>query len=277
MGMFLVFGVEGADTPVDDATGWTASNTGWSHFSGWAAGLPPGEYPELVYLGEYGDCFAEDGSASAVEALEAELERALAERPDDPPEEVLGVGKQLLQALRRRPESALAAVVTDGTGLDEDEEDEGEGDDLDNDNGDGGPPGEGDEEQYRSLEEAEAKGLGCTCGPACGCTGCKALEANEEECRKLQEQLLALDQPVDFLISLLRTREAARGMGKALSALGEAGGGALVAPAGQGGQDQVTEEQLRQKLEELTTRREAIRERLCSLCGICPTGEGDHG
>jgi hypothetical protein len=283
MGLFLVFGTEGADAPVDDETGWTASNSGWGSFSEWAAGLPPDRYPELGYLAEHGDCFSEDGSASAVEALEAELGQALAERPGDPSEEVLGVGKLLLQALRRRPENTVAAVITDGTGLDEGDEEE-EDDDLEDDGDDGlddsGPPGEEADEEYRSLEEAEAKGLGCSCGPACTCTGCKALEDNEEECRKLQEQLLAFDAPIDFINAALRTGQAVSGIKAALSSMAEGTGGALVGPAGQGEKDHLdgqVEEQLRQKLAELTARREKLRVELCERCGICETGEGDHG
>jgi hypothetical protein len=277
MGLFLVYGVEGGDAPADDATGWTASNSGWGAFGEWAGDLPQDEFPELTYLAEYGEVFAEDGGAAAVEALEAELARALEEKPGDPTPEVLGVGKLLLQALRRRPADAVAAIITDGTGLDEDEEDD-EGGDLDNDNGDGGPPGEeGDEEdQYQALEGVEAKGLAHTCGPACSCTGCKAMAADEQECARLQRELLALDEPVDFLVALLRSREAADGMAKALSAMAAGSGGDLVPPAAQGKDhlDGEAEEQLRVRLTELVAKREELRQALCDRCGVCDTGEG---
>jgi hypothetical protein len=278
MGLYLVYGVEGADGPVDDETGWTASNSGWGAFGEWAAGLPADEFPELGYLGEYGEVFSEDGGPQAVEALEAELARALEEKPGDPPEEVLGVGKLLLQALRRRPADAVAAIITDGTGLDEGDEDEE--DDLEDD-GDDGPPGEEveEEDQYQALEGVQGKGVSCSCGPGCNCTPCssKALEANEEECDRLQRELLAFDAPIDFINAALRTGKALGGIKAALSSMAEGTGGALAAPAGQGEKDHLdgqVEKQLRAKLAELTERREKLRERLCSLCGICDTTEG---
>jgi hypothetical protein len=277
MGLFLVYGVEGADAPADDATGWTASTTGWSNFSAWAAALPPGEFPELVYLGEYGEVFAEDGSARAVEALEAELAHALEEKPGPTPE-VLGVGKQLLRALRRRPENALAAIITDGTGLDEGDEDE-EDEDPDNglDNGDG-PEEVEEEDTPGSLRGVQGKGVSCACGPGCGCGPCKAkgLE-NEEECDRLQREMLDLDHAIDFIIANLDTRKALVGVKAAMSALAEGTGGGLMGPAGQEHKDHLdgqVEEQLRVRLTELVAKREKLRTELCDRCGVCDTEEG---
>jgi hypothetical protein len=285
MGLYLVFGTEGGDAPVDDATGWTASNTGWAHFADWAADLPPDRYPEMGYLAEHGDCFSEDGSPQAVEALEAELARALEEKPGDPTPEVLGVGKLLLRALRRRPADALAVIITDGTGQgDEEEEGDEDEEDEDPDNGldDSDQPEVEEEDVYGSLEGVQGKSAACACGPGCGCSPCKAkaLEDNEEECRKLQEQLLAFDAPIDFINAALRTGKALGGIKAALSSMAEGSGGALVGPAGQEHKDHLdgqVEEQLRQKLVELTARREKLRVELCERCGICETGEGDRG
>jgi hypothetical protein len=289
MGLYLVYGVEGADGPVDDTSGWTASNTGWGAFGDWAAGLPAGEYPELTYLAEYGEVFAEDGSAAAVEALAGELARALGEKPGDPTPEVLGVGKLLLQALRRRPADAVAAVITDGTSGDEGDEDDD--DDLEDDGDDGlddsGPPGEeGDEEDtYRSVE-AGAKGVGCACGPGCSCTGCKALhgpacpcaacrEARGEhpcdrvapedrrECRDLWDEYEKVEGQLSLVRDALGVAEGIGSVRKALSSLGEMAGGALTAPAGQGDEEQ--EEELAARRDRLEARSLELWDRLLRL------------
>jgi hypothetical protein len=116
MGWFVSFAVGDSDDPVDGDE--VASNSGWGAFSEWAAGLPD-DYPELGYLGEYGEIFPAD----ALGRLEADLVRALREKPGDPPRSVLHVAQQLLAAVKARPEGAEAMVVTDGTeGGDEEDE-----------------------------------------------------------------------------------------------------------------------------------------------------------
>ena len=55
------------------------------------------------------------GSPEELEALEAQLARALREKPDRPSPDVRGVARRLLAALRERPEGTAAMAVTDGT------------------------------------------------------------------------------------------------------------------------------------------------------------------
>jgi hypothetical protein len=128
MGLFMVYGVPGVEEPVEDETGWMASMRGWVAFSDWLAGLGDG-FPLLAELAEEGQVYDADESPAAVEVLEGELARALAERPGSPTRDVLDVGRQLLEALRQRPGGAAVVIITDGQGVDDDEEDQ-EGDDL---------------------------------------------------------------------------------------------------------------------------------------------------
>lgn len=98
-----------------------ASGSGWAAFSEWADALDE-SWPRLGYLGEHGGCFPREGLAE----LESELERALAEKPGDPDEYILGVGRTLLAAIRDRPADADAVAVTDGTDGVEDDDEDGE-------------------------------------------------------------------------------------------------------------------------------------------------------
>jgi hypothetical protein len=250
-----------------------ATSGGWLHFAEWAGALGD-DFPLLAEL-------CEEGTADDLQALEQELERALGEKPGKPSREVLAVGRRLLAVLSDAPEGAVALAVTDGTEPEEGEEEEGEGDDLDNDGADAGPPGEeveDEEDQYQALEGVQVKGASCSCGPGCSCTPCrsKALE-DEGECRRLQKEMLDLDDAIGFIHAALKTGEAVGGIQKALSALAEGSGGAIVAPAAQGRKDHLNgefEAELREKLVELTERRERLRTELCDRCGICETSEG---
>ena len=87
--------------------GAVASAPAWADFADWAALLPGGHYPELRYLGAYGQCFP----AAALADLEAELADAL--RVERPGAGVAEVGHRLLDGLRRRPAGATALLVTD--------------------------------------------------------------------------------------------------------------------------------------------------------------------
>jgi hypothetical protein len=161
MGLFMVYGVTGVEEPVEDETGWVASVRGWVACSDWLAGLGD-DFPLLAELAEEGQVYDEDESPATLGQLEGELARALAERPGDPTRDALDVGRQLLQALRRRPEGTAVVIITDGQGVDDDEEDQ-EGDDLED--GLGG-----------------AKSLSCgSRGPACSCSTCRR-EPGEHPC-----------------------------------------------------------------------------------------------
>jgi hypothetical protein len=248
-----------------------ATSGGWMNFAEWAGALAD-DYPLLAEL-------AEEGTADDLQALEGELEAALADKPGKPSREVLAVGRRLLAVLSDAPQGAVALAVTDGTEPEEGEEEDEEDEDPDNglDNGDG-PEEVEEEDTPGSLRGVQTKGASCGCGPGCSCSPCKSKALEDEgECRRLQKQMLDLDDAIGFIHAALETGEAVGGIQKALSALAEGSGGALVPPAAQGQKDHLNgefEAGLRQKLVELTERREKLRERLCSLCGICDTEEG---
>jgi hypothetical protein len=90
-----------------------ASTAGLAAFQAWAAELPADDYPELAYVGEFGE-------TENVSDLQAELERIDARLPAGP---VADVARRLLAALRDRPVGAVGMAITDGTG--EDDEDVG--------------------------------------------------------------------------------------------------------------------------------------------------------
>jgi hypothetical protein len=108
MGYFVAFALEDSDDIIDADE--VASNAGWAAFADWAAALPE-DYPELGYLGEYGECHP----GEALARLEADLGRALREKPGSPSWDVLEVGRRLLAVVRDRPAGAAGLVVTDGT------------------------------------------------------------------------------------------------------------------------------------------------------------------
>ena len=109
MGYFVVYCPEDDDA---DLVGGdqVASNSGYAAFVEWAAELRDG-YVELAELADKGVL----GSPEELEALEAQLARALRAKPDRPSPDVRGVARRLLAALRERPEGTAAMAVTDGT------------------------------------------------------------------------------------------------------------------------------------------------------------------
>jgi hypothetical protein len=117
MSYFAVFGVPDKDEPVDADD--IASNTGWAAFQDWAYQLGD-DYPELAYLGEWGEVYAPEGDDhDALAALESELRRALRDKPGKPSRSVLSVGARLLLVVEQRPAGAFYLAVTDGTEGDE--------------------------------------------------------------------------------------------------------------------------------------------------------------
>src|SRR5262249_3365271 len=62
------------------------------------------------YLSQYGECHPAD----AIAALEAELSRALKEKPGKPTNAVRHVADRLLRVVRDKPDGASYLVVTDG-------------------------------------------------------------------------------------------------------------------------------------------------------------------
>jgi len=121
MGYFVAFVVEGQEEPVDADD--IATNSGWAAFQDWAAELSEADYPELWYLGEYGEVYDAEGDEQgrALDRLESDLELAIHARPDNPTEDVLHVARRLLAIVQGRPDGAAAMVVTDGTNEEDDE------------------------------------------------------------------------------------------------------------------------------------------------------------
>jgi hypothetical protein len=87
-----------------------ATNSGYAEFVEWAAELGE-DYAELAALAENGVI----DNPESLEVVEAQLARALRNKPDPPSADVLGVGKRLLAALQQRPKGTAALSVTDGT------------------------------------------------------------------------------------------------------------------------------------------------------------------
>lgn len=106
MGYFVSFQVEGHDDPADGDH--VASTAGWAAFLDWAGALDEEEWPELAWLSE--NAWSDDPVR-----LEDDLADAVKAKPGKPSPDVLGVARSLLDAVRARPEGAVALVVTDGT------------------------------------------------------------------------------------------------------------------------------------------------------------------
>jgi hypothetical protein len=94
-----------------------ASNSGYGAFIEWAAELGD-DYAELAALAENGVI----DNPESLGAVEAQLARALRQRPDRPTPDVLGVAKRLLAALQQRPKGTAAMSITDGTAGEGDED-----------------------------------------------------------------------------------------------------------------------------------------------------------
>jgi hypothetical protein len=114
MSWFATWAVRGKRKPVDGDH--VATNTGWKEFGDWAERLRATHF-KLWHLAVHGVCFTADGETEdALAGLEADLGRALADRPGNPRPNVLSVAKRLLDEVRHRPEGAVALAITDGTG-----------------------------------------------------------------------------------------------------------------------------------------------------------------
>jgi hypothetical protein len=74
----------------------------------YCATLDAEEYPELSPWQD--ETWSDDPAA-----LEAEVARAIKEKPGEPSANVLGILRALLAGLKARPDDAAAVVLTDGT------------------------------------------------------------------------------------------------------------------------------------------------------------------
>jgi hypothetical protein len=119
MSYFAAFGLLDRDELIDADD--IATTKGWAAFAEWAVSLGAKDYPDLCYLGEWGNLYAaeDEDDRDVLAALESELRRALRDKPGKPSRSVLSVGARLLLVVEQRPSGAFYLVVTDGTEGDE--------------------------------------------------------------------------------------------------------------------------------------------------------------